>query len=224
MYQVGTCTLQDVYYGWYLYRLSFVKRWWFKTSKQKTFIHYRPCCTVPASESSGKKTNLETFSYLKIPMCYVVIWGKVVAQTKLHQVCGLECSDTTDTTKKFETPTPLKKIQLWLSYTLQNLHDILDLWPAKHSLKPSEKHRFLNAAATSFAVETSFANFKWHSHQLHFGWVGETSSNAFFEWTSLSSKHCANLNPNVYKLKFSHCKFALKLQVELDPPLPFFCK
>lgn len=38
----------------------------------------------------------------------------------------------------------------------------------------------------------------------------------FFEWASLSSKHCANLNSNVYKLTLSHCKLALKLQVEVD--------
>ena len=85
--------------------------------------------------------------------------------------------------KEIRNTNPLKTFQLWLSYTLQNLRDILDLWPARHSLKPSEKHRFLNAAATSFAVETSFANFQWHSHQLHLGWVFETSSNAFL-WVS----------------------------------------
>ena len=53
-----------------------------------------------------KLRHLDAFPYLKIPMRYVVIWGKVAAQTKLHRGCGLECSDTTDTTKKFETPTP----------------------------------------------------------------------------------------------------------------------
>ena len=111
--------------------------------------------------------------------------------------------------KEIRNTNLLKTIQLWLSYTLQNLHDILDLWPAKHSLKPSEKHRFLNAAATSFAVETSFASFKWHSHQLHLGWVYETSSNAFLWVGKLVFK-------TLYKLTLSHCKLALKLQVEVD--------
>lgn len=165
----------DIYTVYHLWRSDSLKplskRHSFTTDHVVRFRQVNPLVKT-------KLGDLDAFPYLKIPMCYVLIWGKVVAPNKASPgwfgMLGYNWYN-----KEIRNTNLLKTIQLWLSYTLQNLHDILDLWPAKHSLKPSEKHRFLNAAATSFAVETSFAKFKWHSHQLHLGWVYETSSNAF---------------------------------------------
>ena len=100
---------------------------------------------------------------------------------------------------------------------------LLDLWPAKHSLKPSEKHRFLDAAETSFAVERSFAKL-WMA-------IAPTSLRMSllnkFECISLSGQTClwsseqawARMSTN---LDFHIANLHWNLQVELDPPLQVF--